>query len=294
MEPFTDFKVVFFNFTSGNTQSPDSSNSLLTLSNNYQNSLEYFHNQSLKLINHFNNFSTIFRFPPTLALNFNLPSMFSQNNFTNTYTPQCTLQSNLDTKIGDTFVKSNPVKSVEQSFSGSLTSTTETNKPAKTIGGRRIYEETVNGVIIKKSKENVNIEKLQPDMKEKLVALSEEAKKHGYTIVANSCYRSANEQANIKKKTPNLGANPNRSPHQYGCAFDLQLYNSKGKKVDIKTVPWFYNYAKKVLNLAWGQDWTRHKKESWHFERKNWNKPESDVYLAYCKNNNIKPKNNVA
>ena len=125
-------------------------------------------------------------------------------------------------------------------------------------------------------------------MKEKLVALTKEAERHGYTLVASDCYRTAQQQAEGRKKKGNLCAKPYESAHQYGCAFDLVLFDPNGKEVNIKKVPWFYNYAKNELDLFWLYDVKP--VETWHFERKGWNKPGSSVYSEYCNKTGKTPK----
>ena len=288
---FTDYNLSFARFYNGSETSAGNNNA-----QNFGNSFPCLFDLSLSSSNPFTYFPPALNFPQIPLFNFTFPPIFPNLNFTQ-YTLPPIQDLSLKTPplisnptIGDTFIKSRPKATTNTNHSS--VQPAPVRKSNIKLGGLPTFDVTLNGTTIKKFG-HVNIDKLQPDMKDKLVALHKEAKKHGYTLVANDCYRSASVQAAGRKRKGNLCAPPNKSPHQYGCAFDLALYDSNGKQVDISRVKWFSDYAKNTLNLTWGQDW-KSKKESWHFERKNWNKPGSDVYLAYCQNNGIKPNQNLA
>ena len=151
-------------------------------------------------------------------------------------------------------------------------------KSATQCGGFPLCARTLNGQTVY-TYAGIDIDRLKPEMKDKLIKLTKEAEKHGYKLFVSSGFRSHSSQASLKKRKPGLAASAYKSAHEYGCALDLGLINEKGQKVDIKNVPWFYNYATKNLGLEWGQNW-KSKKESWHFNLKSW-QYRTDVRREY-------------
>ena len=159
------------------------------------------------------------------------------------------------------------------------------SRTGKSDGSHPIYTQTLNGTTIH-TYAWANLNGLKPETQSKLVALSKEAEKHGYTLVASDCVRTHSQQAaGVRKKnggSTKWCAPVGKSPHEYGCAFDLVLLDPNGKVVNIKDVSWFNQYATRNLNLDWGQNWSS-KKEPWHFNLKDW-QYRSDVrseYIAY-------------
>ena len=218
------------------------------------------------------NFSSLASFIP--KLNFDFSGIFS-NNTTGYVYPQVT-----------------PLAGAEKLFETPKLTKPETvtninNVKVENISSKEVK---INGTTVHKLG-GANLNDLQPDLKDSLVKLTQLADQHGYKLVVSDGHRSISEQADLKRRKPSLAATPGKSAHNYGCAIDIALYEkSTSKQADITKLPWFYNYAKDTLGLAWGQDWKNHIKESWHFERKDWNKAGSDVYLAYCKQNGITPE----
>lgn len=219
------------------------------------------------------NFSSLASFMP--KINFDFSGIFSKNNSISCTYPQVTPLAGA-AKLFETPKLTKPE-----------TVTNKNNVKVENISSKEV---TINGTTVHKLG-GANLNDLQPDLKDSLVKLTKLADQHGYKLVVSDGHRSISEQADLKRRKPSLAATPGKSAHNYGCAIDIALYEkSTSKQVDITKLPWFYNYAKDTLGLAWGQDWKNHIKESWHFERKDWNKAGSDVYLAYCKQNGITPE----
>jgi len=127
-------------------------------------------------------------------------------------------------------------------------------------------EEIKPGYYIKKLN-GVNIQGLQPQMKDALIKMNEKATELGYDLVISSAYRSHEQQKNLKKEKPKLAAGLYKSAHEYGVAIDLGLYKN-GKKVSVDQVKEFAHYGE-ALGLTWGGRWKK-PYEPWHFNINNW------------------------
>ena len=144
-------------------------------------------------------------------------------------------------------------------------------------------EEIKPGYYIKRF-DGVDIQGLKPRMKEILIKMNEKAKELGYDLVLSSAYRSHQKQKDLKRDMPTIAASPYKSAHEYGVAIDICLYKN-GKKVSVKDVPEFAQYSQS-LGLTWGENWTKHKKEPWHFNLNGW-QDLAEVRDEYRRLNNL-------
>lgn len=112
------------------------------------------------------------------------------------------------------------------------------------------------------------IAELTPEMQEKTMQLLDFAKnKLGRDININSGYRTQEEQAYLRQKTPHLAAK--KSAHCEGLAVDISLTgkpDDKGKSLD-DDYKALGDYAKSI-GMRWGGDF-KSQKERWHFDY-NW------------------------
>ena len=105
---------------------------------------------------------------------------------------------------------------------------------------------------------STKISQLNPEMQEKTMDLIEYAKNTlGKDIKITSGYRSAEQQAYLRKTVPHLAAK--RSAHCEGKAVDLYIIG--GTDEDYKKLG---DYAKSI-GMRWGGDFSK-TPERWHFD----------------------------
>ena len=110
------------------------------------------------------------------------------------------------------------------------------------------------------------------------ISMFNKAKEDGYTLIANSSYRSYNEQKEIYDKyvswygdeADKTAAKPGYSEHQTGLAVDIQSYCSQNKDFDqCEEFTWLNNNAYKygfILRYPEGKEYlTGYEYESWHY-----------------------------
>lgn len=153
----------------------------------------------------------------------------------------------------------------------------------KTKNYPTVEEEIIPGYYVNKGK-YLNIQDLKPYMKEALVKLDKKAKELGYKLVVIDGFRTHEGQKAAKKRKPKLCATPGKSPHEYGVAVDLALYDSNGKQISIDKVKAFSDYAQ-AIGLEWGATW-KSKYEPWHFNMMDW-QDLADVRNEYRQYNNL-------
>lgn len=112
-----------------------------------------------------------------------------------------------------------------------------------------------------------------PEVVDTLVDLTNEAKKHGCSIVVTSSFRTYAKQKQLLASRGAFGkggyaAQPGTSPHEYGQAIDFTVIKN-GKKLTISAAntPWVLSCLQKH-NMKWGGDY-RTTKEPWHFNTMN-------------------------
>lgn len=102
------------------------------------------------------------------------------------------------------------------------------------------------------------ISKLSQTMQEKTMKLLDYAKSQGMEVSITSGYRTESEQAELRRKKPNLAAK--KSLHCQGKAIDIKIKN--GTDADYKKLG---DYAKS-LGMRWGGDFKNPCAERWHFD----------------------------
>lgn len=288
---FSDFYATNWNNNSGFTVPDSIYTPNFSVFNGYFNDIkcdnnwfnfDSFNNFCLPALpfNNFN-FGLGFNLPTLNFANWNLQMPSFDFGFSSQFAPQADC---------DSFFKTPSLKKPSAlGKSGTYTHIplTKSGKTLKAIGnnGRwvdsSVHEATIEGTKVY-TFSYTNLGGLRPDLKHAVAELSKLAEQHGYTLVVSDGYRSIAEQAAAKKRKPNLVATPGYSPHNYGCAIDVALYeNGSDKPTNITQLSWFHSYAKNTLGLDWGHDWSS-KDEPWHFERKGWNKAGSDAHQEYC------------
>lgn len=116
------------------------------------------------------------------------------------------------------------------------------------------------------------LETLHDEVKERFYQFVEAINKKGYKAEITSSYRSFQKQQEIKNKYGSIAATPGKSPHNYGLALDIVLYDKNGKKYgnkNIKKSEWESTgvpaMARK-MGFRWGGDFKNHPFDPVHFD----------------------------
>ncbi len=276
--PKIDFQGINFSFFSFlNTNNSASNESIINLNNQIsQNNNSLFnYTQVPSYIPAFNFYTPLFYMPFINQSKYYQTSEKKSESLIQQATPQKAgfieqNTSNVDSKI---------VQSTVKNTSSQFKSKTKKEK----IGSQTVKaEEIKSGYYIKKF-DGVDIQGLNPGMKETVVKMNKKAKELGYDLVISSAYRSHEKQMSLKKQKPKLAASLYKSAHEYGAAIDIGLYKN-GKKVNISNVKEFVLYAES-LGLTWGGRWKR-QCEPWHFNLNNWQNL-AEVRDEYRRLNNL-------
>ena len=117
--------------------------------------------------------------------------------------------------------------------------------------------------------------RVRPELNEKLSQLEQYALSKGFVIVRSDGERTYAQSAAGRRKKGNLVATPGNSPHNYGAAADLTIYDAKtGRMHDFKNstnpaVRDIVRYAQEECGLVWGGSWNK-KGEQHHWELADW------------------------
>ena len=110
---------------------------------------------------------------------------------------------------------------------------------------------------------------VQDELLENLLLLNLYAKENGFILGFNDGERTNKESAWGRSQKGKLVCAPGNSPHNYGAAADLVLYDKNGKCLDFRKEGRQVAEYAKSLGLTWGGDWNK-KNEHHHFEVAHW------------------------
>ena len=139
-------------------------------------------------------------------------------------------------------------------------------------GGQKINIDNVNGQMVLRYNW-ARYDDVRPELNTALSKLEEYALSQGYIIARSDGERTVAESNAGRARKGNIVCKGGSSPHNYGCASDLVLFDKNtGRQVTFDKAPAIWQYAEKECGLTWGGNFKgkRGSQERHHFQLKNW------------------------